>query len=63
MIFFLWDCEQTSVDDFSSEKRKKVTLSTMHASNELTCARYMATAIDGIIMNLNHIHGELLASC
>ena len=32
MIFFLWDCEQTSVDDFSSEKRKKVTLSTMHAS-------------------------------
>lgn len=32
MIFFLWDCEQTSVDGFSSEKRKKVTLSTMHAS-------------------------------
>lgn len=32
MIFFLWDCEQTSVNGFSSEKRKNVTLSTMHAS-------------------------------
>ena len=32
MFFFLWDCEQTSVNGFSSEKRKNVTLSTMHAS-------------------------------
>ena len=32
MFFFLWDCEQTSVNGFSSGKRKNVTLSTMHAS-------------------------------